>query len=383
MQIKIFLYGFSVILFFGGCNGEQKKAGGMVLVKKNPGAVTTSNIALETLLIPTNEAVVSFLAVTSPERRKMAVLVQAYGTIEYDTRYAFTISTRISGRIEKMYVRYRYQEIKKGQKIMDIYSPEILTAEQNLLFLLRSDAGNTSFIQAAKERLLLLGMSREQLGQVIETGKPDYSVSIYSSYSGHVHEAGMIQDGLKQPGPMPGSEPLTQELSLKEGMYVQKGQSLLMIMDHHMVWAALQIFASDESLVKAGSRVSIISETDESAIIEGRIDFIEPFFRAERKTLTARVYFHNEAMLPVGTHVSATIYSIKQNSLWLPESSVLSLGMNNIVFKKAIGGFMAHKITAGIHSEGNVEVISGLNEKDSVAVNGQYFMDSESFIQSP
>lgn len=396
MKFRMAIYALSLLMLFAGCNARQKDSKqpsvdsediytcsmhpqvlehhpgncpicGMKLVKKNPVPITTA---------------ISSLAVTSPAIQNMAIPVHAYGTIEYDTRTAATISARISGRIEKMYVRYRYQEIRKGQKLMDIYSPEILTAEQNLLFLLHSDAGNTSFIQAAKERLLLLGMGERQLHQVIQSGKPLYAVSIYSDYSGHIHDAGMMQDGLLQHSDIPVSEPLTQELSIKEGMYIQKGQTLLMIMDHHMVWAALQIFSSDESLVKVGNRVLIIPEADTSAVIKGNIDFMEPFFRSKSKTLTARVYFHNEDMLPIGSHVIATIYASILHSLWLPQTSVRSLGIYNVVFVKTSVGFIAHKITTGIRSGDDVEITAGLDEKDSVALNAQYFTDSESFIKS-
>jgi Cu(I)/Ag(I) efflux system membrane fusion protein len=311
----------------------------------------------------------------------MNIPVKAYGTIEYDTRSTATISARVSGRIEKMYIRYRYQPVEKGQKIMDIYSPEILTAEQNLLFLIQNDATNISFIKAAKEKLLLLGMGTGQLQQVIQSGKPIYAISIYSSYSGHVHDAGMTHDA-EPSNSMNASPTFTQELSLKEGMYVQKGQTLLMLMDHHMVWAALQVFTSDQSLVKMGNPVRIIPETDTSAVIEGSIDFIEPFFRPNSNTLTARVYFHNKSMLPVGSHVTANIYTTSHNGLWLPGSAVLSLGMNEVVFMKSPGGFVAHKITTGIRTDKLVQVVSGINEKDTVAVNAQYLIDSESFIKS-
>jgi Cu(I)/Ag(I) efflux system membrane fusion protein len=355
---------------------------GMELIKKNTAPVATNDIELERILRPTNQSIVSSLATISPGWKNRATPVTAYGTIEYDTRAATTISARIAGRIEKMYIRYRYQEIRKGQKIMDIYSPEIVSAEQNLLFLLQNDADNAPFIQAAKERLSLLGMSEGQLQQVIRTGKPLYAVSIYSNYDGHVHEAGMMQEGQQPANDQVNSTPLTQELSLKEGMYVQKGQTLLMIMDHHRVWAALQIFSSDQSLVKVGDAVRIVPETDTMAVINANIDLIEPFFRPTGNTITARVYFHNEDMLPVGSHVSATIYTAKHNRLWLPQSSVLSLGLEKLVFRKVPGGFTAHKIVTGIRSGSEIEVITGLNEKDSVAANAQYFTDSESFIRS-
>ncbi|HXB31319.1 MAG TPA: efflux RND transporter periplasmic adaptor subunit [Puia sp.] len=374
MKMKTTIYTFVLLILFTACNNTVRKE-----IKSASGSI--GNIPLETLLKPTDEYVIAALPVTTPLLKNIKIPVNAYGTIEYDTRAATTISARVSGRIEKMYIRYRYQPVEKGQKIMDVYSPEILTAEQNLLFLLQNDAGNTSFIQAAKEKLLLLGMSAGQLEQVIKSGKPLYSISIYSNSSGHVHEAGMEHDGGSSINKS--TEPaVSQELSLKEGMYIQKGQTLLMLMDHHKVWAALQIFTSDQSLVKIGNPVMIIPEADTSKVITGKIDFFEPFYRTNSKTLTARVYFHNHSMLPVGSHVSANIFSDPHNAWWLPASAVISLGMNEVAFIKSSGGFIAHKIITGIRSDNLIQVTSGINEKDTVAVNAQYFIDSESFIRT-
>ncbi|MFR1445835.1 efflux RND transporter periplasmic adaptor subunit, partial [Acinetobacter baumannii] len=98
------------------------------------------------------------------------------------------ISARYSGRIERLYVRYRYQKVTKGQKIMDIYSPELVTAQQNIIFLLKNDPANSSLINAAKQRLLLLGLTNQQLSQLIRSGKPSLTVSVYSNYTGHLHE---------------------------------------------------------------------------------------------------------------------------------------------------------------------------------------------------
>jgi Cu(I)/Ag(I) efflux system membrane fusion protein len=352
---------------------------GMKLVKKNTTAIAANNIELESLLKPVNEFVVTSLPVTTPQQKSVRVPVKVYGTLEYDTRAAGSISARVSGRVEKLYLRYRYQEVSAGQKIMEIYSPELVTAQQNLLFLLKSDADNISFINATKQRLLLLGMSENELNKIIQTGKPLYTVSIYSNYSGHVHDAGMSNDVAANE--MSNSAPVTQELSLKEGMYVQKGQTLFMIMNHHQALAALQIFPDQQRLVKIGDAVRIIPETDTNKVIDGKIDFIEPFFRSNSKTLTARVYFHNMNMLTIGSHVSAEIYSGNTQGLWLPASAVISLGANEVAFKKEDGGFVAHKITAGIRLNNNVQILSGLSTTDTVAANAQYLMDSESLLK--
>ena len=111
---------------------------GMDLVKKTTDNKKIDGLDLSTLLKPTNEFVISSVPVTTLERINERIEVDALGTVAYDTRHAGTISARVSGRIEKLYVRYRFQKISAGQKVLDIYSPELLTAQQNLLFLIKN-----------------------------------------------------------------------------------------------------------------------------------------------------------------------------------------------------------------------------------------------------
>ena len=135
-------------------------------------------------------------------KKKKQIEIEALGNIAYDTRQVGSISSRVAGRIEKLYVRFRYQKINKGQHILDIYSPELMTAQQNLLFLLKNDPANTTFIEAAKEKLLLLGMSNQQLQQVIKSGQPSLTIAVYSNYSGHIHEAAKGGAMNTEPGAM-------------------------------------------------------------------------------------------------------------------------------------------------------------------------------------
>jgi Cu(I)/Ag(I) efflux system membrane fusion protein len=165
-------------------------------------------------------------------------------------------------------------------------------------------------------------------------------------------------------------------------MYVQKGQTLIMIMSHHNVWAALQIFPNDQSLVKKGNVVEIFPETDTMAVIKGQVDFIEPIYREGSKTVTVRVYFHNKDMLPIGSHVQANISVKSQPAYWLPQSAVLSMGIDQIAFVKKGDGFIAHKIITGAKAGNDIQVESGISEKDSVLMNASYVMDSESFIKT-
>ncbi|NOT50112.1 MAG: HlyD family efflux transporter periplasmic adaptor subunit [Chitinophagaceae bacterium] len=355
---------------------------GMDLVKKETSSKNVADVKLTSLLKPTNEFVISSIPVTSIEQRDEQIEIEALGNITYDTRQVGSISARVSGRIEKLYIRYRYQKIKKGQRILDIYSPELLTAQQNLLFLLKNDALNTTFIEAAKEKLQLLGMSNEQLQQVVKSGQPSLTIAVYSNYSGHIHEAANGGNMNTSTESMKDISLITEELSLKEGMYLQKGQSVFTVFNPDRAWAILNIYGENQSLVKVGNTVSIIPETAPGKDFRASIDFIEPFYRKENKTLTARVYFNNSVMkIPIGSQLKATVFVNPKEAYWLPKEAVLSLGMDKVVFSKTDGGFKAIKVITGIVHEKFIQVLTGLTTTDSVAANAQYLMDSESFIK--
>lgn len=354
---------------------------GMALVRKESGAQKINGVSLNDLLKPTNEFVISNIGTTTITKEDAFIEIPALGSIGYDTRAVGNISATISGRIEKLYIHYRYQHINKGQLIMDIYSPEMLTAQQNLLFLINNDAGNSSFIEAAKEKLLLLGMSSKQLQEVIDLKKPVYTISLYSNFTGHIHEAGDAKMNLPA-GTMKDIAVLTDELPIKEGMYVQKGQTVFSVFNPAKAWALLNIYAENQELVTVGNVVRIVPETAPEKNFRAAISFIEPFYRIDGKTVTARVYFDNsQSRIPIGSQVRATVFGNSKAAWWLPKAAVISLGLEKIVLLKAEGGFKAHKIKTGILYNNKIQVLQGLGITDSVALNAQYLMDSESFIK--
>ena len=358
---------------------------GMQLVKKEMDAATITGVQLESLLKPTNQYVISTIPVTAIKKEQIVAEIDALGRVEYDTRMIGNISARINGRIEKLYVRYKYQYIKKGEKIMDIYSPELLTAQQNLLFILKNDADNVSLIEAATQKILLLGMSADQVQKIIQTGNPIFSVSVYSNVSGHLHNAG---DGLAAMSPQASSSsmnainPSTELLNLKEGMYVQKGQNLFSVYNPSKAWALLNIYTDGQALIQKGQLVIITPESGSGRSFQGHIDFIEPFYREGNRTTSARVYFDNSSLrLPVGSQVRGVIVAHPAMGYWLPKESVTSLGIDKIVFLKVADGFKPKKVITGITTANNIQITGGLSEADSVAIKAQFLIDSESFIK--
>ena len=341
-------------------------------------------VSMEALLKPANEQVVASVPMVHMVDREEDIEMEAYGFITYDTRQAGVIAVNVTGRIEKLYVSYRFQHIDKRQKVMDIYSPELLTAQQNLLFLLKNDLANTVMINAAKRKLLLLGMGNQQLTQVMQSGKPSFTIAVYSNFSGHIHEssnnATMITAGSAA---MKDAALVTEELPLKEGMYVQKGQSIFSVFNPTNAWAVINIFAGQAAMVKVGDKVRITPETDPQKDFRAAISYIEPFYRAGSKTLSARIYFDNSIFkIPIGSQVKATIFAGNRTASWLPEEAVLSLGLDKVVFVRSGESFAARKISTGIINKHLIQVLSGLKENEAVAANAQYLVDSESFIKT-
>ena len=359
---------------------------GMALVKQEEGAEAIKDVPLEALLKPTNQYIVSTIPVTTMEEGSEESTATALGTVQYDNRQLGTVSSRIEGRIERLYVKYRYQYINKGDKILDIYSPELMTAQEDFLFVVKHDAQNPSIINAARQRLFLLGMTGPQITQITRSGKPLYSVSVYSNYSGYVNDAGFMSAQNKNSSMNPTNKSqtpviTTEELAIKEGMYLTKGQPIFSIINAGKALILLNIFANEQSGIKTGTTVKISPETAADKSFAATISFIEPFYRKESKTLTARVYFDNSKLkLPIGSQVQATLFAAGTKASWLPETAVVALGLNQVVFKKEDAGFRAHKIQTGIKQNGKVQVIAGLLATDSVAANAQFLVGSESFI---
>ena len=349
---------------------------GMKLVKKESDNKLVNDVALSSLLKPANQYVVASIPVITLKADMPDNEMDALGITDYDTRMIGDIAAKVSGRIQRLYVKSTFQEIMKGQKILDIYSPELSTAEQNLIFLIKNDASNNSLINAAKQKLLLLGVSSIQIQQMLRTGRASSTVSVFSNYSGHIHE--MEGGNVLAPKPV---NITTKQLSIKEGMYVQKGQTVFSVYDPHRLAALIDVYPGQQASVKVGTIVRIIPETAPGKYFSAKVSFIEPFLREGSKTLKARVYFNNNSDIPVGSQVRVIIYGKGHLANWLPKGSVLSLGRNKIVFLKTTDGFQTHTVTTGMENKNEIEIISGLSAKDSVAINAQYLMDAESIIK--
>lgn len=355
---------------------------GMALEIQKPDSLART-VSLNALLKPVNHQVIANVPMIHMMPRMENIELRVYGFVQYNTNYNNSIVTNVSGRIDKLYIQYKYQEIHAGDKIAEIYSPDLLSAQENLLMVLKNDPTNASLINSARQKLLLLGMSQRQLKAVEKSGKAFMHVTIYSQYSGHIHES--IQNSELDKNTNSTSLSMsfvTSSLSLKEGMYVAKGTILFYVFNPNKAWAVLNLFDNDVPLVRQGNKVLFYSETNPEKQVLAAIHFIEPYYQNGNKTTTARVVFDNSALnIPIGSQVTATIFTGNKTANWLPKEAVLSLGMDKIVFVRTGEVFVARKVQTGLVYKNLIQIMGGLKANEAVAADAQYLVDSESFIQ--
>jgi Cu(I)/Ag(I) efflux system membrane fusion protein len=356
---------------------------GMTLVKKSGQASEGSGISLNTVLQPVNTSVLSTVAAITPEQKEIPATISAQGYLDFDTQTFNNIASRFSGRIEKLYIKYAFQEIHRGQRIFDIYSPDLVTAQQDLIYLTKNSAQETGLIDAARQKLLLLGMNYEQVNQVVKTGKPFYSLPVYSPYEGHVHDVAHSQMAGTASTGTPSDFANNLPLSIKEGVYVEKGQNLFNVVDPHKLWAILKIDRSAIAGLKLNQRVTITLPDLPGKSISGKVNFIEPALQEGDKTTSIRVYLDNmDHGLKVNSIVKATIQTGSANGLWIPRSALVDLGQTQVVWLKNGASYKVHQVTTGATSGNETQITKGLSPTDSLASNAQYLTDSESFIKT-
>ena len=384
----------------------------MDLVRRGgAGGTDSATTELGDLLKPVNQAVVSSVETVHPERAAKEMTVELPGTVEYDTRRINAVASRFSGRIEKLYVRYNYQPVSKGQKLLEVYSPQLVEAQQELIFLLTRDAENTRLIEGAKRKLSLLGLSSGQIKGVAASRQPQYKVAVYSPYNGYVVEnlpagntgagaavaspapatgdmgggggMGGTNAGSAAAPPVPAGSPAGSTLAVTEGAYVTAGQPVLRVVNTDQVWAVFQSHAATAGSITKGQPIRIIPENNAAQVLTGTVGLVEPFYRNGQNTATLRVPLANPGgRLRRGMLLTGRLTVQSDSGLWLPRTAVLDLGGRQVAFVRRGNTLRAVAIGTGLRSGDWIEVVKGLSAEDAVARNAQYLVDNEAFVRA-
>ncbi|MFA6060777.1 MAG: efflux RND transporter periplasmic adaptor subunit [Taibaiella sp.] len=363
----------------------------------DPGAVKIDS-NLSHLLKPTNAQVVSTLPVIKAEYGTRIFTEEAQGVINYDTRNENSVASRVSGRIERLLIKYNYQQVRKGQLIMEVYSPDLAAAQQELLFLQRSET-DLSMLERAKQRLMLLGMNNSAINLLLKTRKVNYRIPIYSSADGYILEKSAAAsvappsaapssggDGMSSMGggsatpTAPAiSVPVNSPVMLREGQYVNAGQSLFTIYNANSMLAEFSFKPELASLVKKGDKLMFYKTADKSTAQNATIGMIQPVFKNGENFTIARTYL-NKSNFRIGELLTAKIPVLIAPSWWLPESAIVSLGDKKVVFKKEGNVVVPKTVKTGVTIAGMVQIKEDISNWE-ISRNAAYLVDSESFIK--
>ena len=354
---------------------------GMTLVKKITENNSVEDNSIDNLIKPTDNFIVGNYQTTTAIDTTLSSEINLPGIVGNDPNSSVNIAARMSGRIERMYVNYKYQKVNKGQKLFDLYSPELLTEQQNFIYMVINDVENPSIIDASRQKLLLYGMTQNQINALSNSKKVNPLITIYSPASGII-DGTATMDNTTIPV-MQSANNNTEVLNVKEGSYIKKGEVIFKLLNTDKVWGIFNVIQGYNSLIKANQSIRITSELDKDEFMDAKINFVETQLNAADKTNRIRVYLNNNKLkLPVGLRLQGAVKTNAVKGIWIQKQAMVSIGNKKIVFLKMENGFKASSIKTGIEIDDFIQIMEGISVKDTIAKNAQYLIDSESFIKT-
>ncbi|MBI5641573.1 MAG: efflux RND transporter periplasmic adaptor subunit [Nitrospirae bacterium] len=316
--------------------------------------------------------------------RPLQKVIRTVGRIEYDERRLATVNTKFEGWIEKLHVDYTGRYIKKGEPLAEVYSPELVATQQELINALKwtktipvvtpagkggpeerdlgrmlsDDAGAVR--DAARQRLRLWDISDEQIRKIEESGRPIRTLTLYSPANGYV----------------------VQKMAVK-GMKVMPGEKLFDIADLSTVWIVSDVYENELPLIKAGQQAHISLSYLPGKDIPATIDYIYPSLSGETRTAKVRFVISNPSgQLKPQMFTNVEVKIPLGNKLAVPDEAVLDTGERQIVYvDKGDGYFEPREVRLGMRAEGLREVLAGLKAGEKVAAAATFLIDSEAQLK--
>jgi Cu(I)/Ag(I) efflux system membrane fusion protein len=304
-------------------------------------------------------------------------VIRTVGRIEADERKLATINTKVEGWIEKLYVDYTGRYVKKGEPLVEIYSPELLATQQEFLGILKwaKQPGDKkqddslslmltkdaeASMDAARQRLRLWDISDGQIKQIEQTGKTVRTLTLYSPVSGFV----------------------TQKMAVL-GMKVMPGEKLFDIADLSTIWIIADIYEYELPFVKVGQPARITLSYFPGKELSSKIDYIYPTISADTRTAKIRLTLPNPGgQLKPQMFTNVEIRISLGQKLVIPESAVIDTGTSQVVYvDKGEGAFEPREVELGLRADGAVEVLRGIKAGEKVATSANFLIDSEAQLK--
>lgn len=287
--------------------------------------------------------------------------VQLYGTIQVDERLSQSQTSHVSGRIERLYVSFTGESVRRGQPIATIYSPELLNAQQELIEAVKMKDLQPALLQAVREKMRLWKLTDEQIARIEQSGEVSPLINVTATTSGVVMAK-----------------------KVNQGDYVNTGTVLFDVANLSQVWALFDAYESDLPFLKVGDRLEYTLQSLPGKTFSGKISFINPILDPSTRTAKVRVETANPRMeLKPEMYANAFIRApLKQynNEIVVPKSAILWTGKRSIVYVKQpdteTPAFLLREIEVGPSLGDAYVVLSGLNEGDEIVTNGTFTIDA-------
>lgn len=300
--------------------------------------------------------------------------IRTVGHVDYDEQRLYVVNTKFAGWIEKLYVDRTGDVVRKGQPLFTIYSPDLVTTQQEYLLALDNkrklqssgiaEIGQSAenLLAASRQRLKYWDISDKQIEQLERSGEISKTLTIYSPFSGIVIDKNIV-----------------------EGANVKPGMDLLRIADLSKIWVYAHIFEYELPWIQAGQTVEMDLPYIPGKKFTGRVDYIYPYLDQKTRDVKLRLVFDNPTLeLKPEMYANIRIDSrVGDEALVIPTEAIIRTGVRNLVFiTLGDGKFVPREIEIGAEGEGGlVRVISGLNEGETIVTSAQFLLDSESRLR--
>ena len=311
------------------------------------------------------------LRIAPVERRDLAVTIRSFGKVAYAQDREFSVNTKISGWIEKLHVNTIGQTVRAGDPLLEIYSPELVSTQEEYRLALRNAEalGGSPYeslrenaarlVAAARERLKYWDIPDAEISRIETSGELRRTVLLRSQVSGVVTHKSVVQ-----------------------GDKVGPGMDLFKIADLSRVWVEVSVYESELPLLRLGQKAELSLDYQPGRTFVGEINFIYPYLDAKSQANNVRLVFPNPGLVlkpDMYATVRILVPSVK-NALAVPSEAVLRSGTRDLLFvTRGEGEFEPREVKLGVESgDGYVQIISGVFDGESVVVSGQFLLDSES-----
>ena len=299
--------------------------------------------------------------------------IRTVGTVDYDERGFTQVTLKISGWIRKVFVDSIGRPVRKGEPLFTIYSPDLLTTQEEYLLAVRTQAqlaaslladakeNAAALVVSARERLRLWDVTDAQIAALERRGKAEPVLTVYAPSSGIV----MKREALP-------------------GKYVEPGTTLYEVADLSTVWIYADIYESEVAATKVGQPATVTFAAYPGEAFHGKVAYVYPTLNTEARTVRVRSEFPNpELKLKPGMYGNVILQTAAVKTLVVPKEAVLDTGLRQLVFlDRDQGIYQPYPIKLGRQSQDRVEVLEGLKEGDRVVTSANFLLDAESKLAS-